>query len=397
MNRQVPLAELNLRLERFRVQMDEVHPDWEMALVFRKVNLYYFTGTMCEGMLLIPRTDQAVFWVRRSIERAMDDSLFPNLRPMDSFRDAAASAGKLPDTVYLETEVVPLAFFQRLQKHFPFAKVQSLDAEIAAVRAIKSPWELALTRQAGQIHRAVLEDQVPGMLREGMSEVDLGVELFGALIAAGHQGVARFGMFDTEILLGHVSFGVNSLYPTSFNGAGGNVGVCPAVPLMGSRERKLHKGDLVYIDIGCGVDGYHTDKTMTYMFGADAPSEARIAHDRCVALQNLIAEQLRPGAIPAKLYKSVMERLDAEFQRNFMGYQTRRVKFLGHGVGLLVDEWPVIAEGFDAPLQEGMVLAVEPKKGVPGVGMVGIENTFEVTAQGGRNLTGDHPGLMAAG
>jgi len=67
---------------------------------------------------------------------------------------------------------------------------------------------------------------------------------------------------------------------------------------------------------------------------------------------------------------------------------------LGHGIGLVVDEWPVIAEGFDEPLEQNMALAIEPKKGMPGVGMVGIENTFLVTTQGGRGLTGESPGLI---
>ena len=80
-----------------------------------------------------------------------------------------------------------------------------------------------------------------------------------------------------------------------------------------------------------------------------------------------------------------------------MGFGQRRVKFLGHGIGLVVDELPVIAEGFDEPLQERMTLAVEPKKGIDEVGMVGIENTFVVTPQGGRCLTGDSRGLIPVG
>jgi Xaa-Pro aminopeptidase len=80
--------------------------------------------------------------------------------------------------------------------------------------------------------------------------------------------------------------------------------------------------------------------------------------------------------------------------KNFMGFGSRRANFLGHGVGLQIDEPPVLAEGFDEPLAEGMALALEPKKGVPGVGMVGTENTYVVTAQGGRSLTGKNPGLI---
>jgi Xaa-Pro aminopeptidase len=62
-------------------------------------------------------------------------------------------------------------------------------------------------------------------------------------------------------------------------------------------------------------------------------------------------------------------------------------------VGLQIDEMPVLAEGFNEPLAAGMVLALEPKKGIPDVGMVGIEDSFVVTPQGGRSLTGTHPGL----
>ncbi len=397
MKTQVPLTELLNRLKAFRTIMESTCPDWEIAVIFSKINLYYFTGTMQDGMLLIPRHDEAAFWVRRSYERAGDESLFPTIKPMQSFRDAKEAVGSIPPTVYLETEVVPLALYQRFNKHFPFAQVRPMDRQMAFVRAVKSPYELALMEQAGRIHQRILEDQVPQMLREGISEAELASELYPLMIRAGHHGVSRFGMFDTEIALGHISFGESALYPTYFNGAGGNYGLCPAVPLLGSRERKLAKGDLVYIDIGCGVDGYHTDKTMTYMFGRPLPDEVIAIHQQCCALQQDLASQLKPGAIPSQIYQSTRQQLSADFLRNFMGYGPRQVKFLGHGIGLVVDELPVIAEGFDDPLQEGMALALEPKKGIENIGMVGIENTFLVTPQGGRNLTGDSPGLIPVG
>ena len=391
---QVPLAELESRISRFRSRMTTTNPEWEIAAVFSKVNLYYFTGTMPDGLLLIPRAGDAVLWVRRSFERAVDESLFPRIRPMESYRDAAASVAALPAAVYLELENVPLGLYKRFQKHFPFQDVRSADGPLASVRARKSPYELARMEQAGEIHRRVLEERVPAVLREGMSEADLGVELFSILIGEGHHGVARFGMFDTEIVLGHIAFGESSIYPTYFNGPGGNYGLCPAVPLLGSRERKLKKGDLVFIDIGCGVEGYHTDKTMTYAFGHEPAAGVAAAQSRCVAIQDQLASQLRPGAIPSELYSGIMQSLDADFQRNFMGFGQRRAKFLGHGIGLVVDELPVIAEGFDEPLEEGMAFAIEPKKGIPEVGMVGIENTFLVSPQGGRCITGHSRGLM---
>lgn len=394
MMKKVPLTELENRMKRFRTQMDKSNPQWEIAVIFSKINLYYFTGTMQDGMLIIPKNGDATFWVRRSYERALNESLFGKIKSMNSFRDAAGSISKLPDAVYLETEIVPLALYQRFQKHFPFKNVKPVDINIAAVRAVKSKYELELMRKSGKIHQHVLEDIVPEMLKEGMSEADLAAELFQVMIEEGHHGITRFGMFDTEIVLGHIGFGESSIYPSYFDGASGNYGLSPAVPVFGSRKRKLKKGDLVYMDIGCGVEGYNTDKTMTYMFGRSLPQYAIDAHNKCVDVQNEIAVMLKPGAIPSEIYKTIMNNLDKDFLENFMGFGNRRVKFLGHGIGLLIDELPVIAERFDEPLQEGMVFAVEPKKGIKNIGMVGIENTFIVTPRGGECITGNNPGLI---
>jgi Xaa-Pro aminopeptidase len=378
----------------FRERMDISNPDWEIAVIFSKINLYYFTGTMQDGMLIIPKNKEATLWVRRSYERALDESLFPRIEPMSSFRDAAKGINRLPDTVYLETEVVPLAFYQRFQKHFPFKNVRSVDAQIHAVRAVKSEYELMLTREAGKIDRHLMEDIVPEKLREGMSEVDLATELFSAVVEEGHDGVSRFRMFEVEMVLGNVCFGESSIYPTYFDGPGGSYGMSPAVPLFGSRDRKLRKGDLVFIDAGCGVQGYNTDKTTTYMFGSSLPQYAIDIHNTCVDIQNEAAKMLKPGAIPSEIYNNIISNLDEEFLQNFMGFGKRKAKFIGHSVGLQFDETPVIAEGFDEPVQEGMVFALEPKKGIENIGMVGIENTFIVTPKGGECITGDNPGLI---
>lgn len=389
-----PISEMENRMKRFKTLMSTSNPEWDMVVIFSNINLFYFTGTMQDGMLIIPKEGDPTFWVRRSYERAMDESFFPDIRPMNSFRDAARDINKLPDTIYLETEVIPLALYQRFHKHFPFKKFKPADSYIAAVRAVKSEYELSIMRKSGRIHQRVLEDIAPEMLHEGMSEAKLAAELFSVLVEEGHHGLTRFGMFDTEIVVGHVGFGESSLYPTYFDGASGNYGLSPAAPVLGSRDRKLKKGDLVFIDVGCGVDGYNTDKTMTYMFAQPLPSHVIDAHKKCVEIQNEIAGLLKPGAIPSRIYRQIMDNLDEKFLENFMGFEKRKVRFLGHGIGLLIDELPVIAERFDEPLQEGMVFALEPKIGIKNIGMVGIENTFIVTSRGGECITGKNPGLI---
>ena len=394
MDARVPAGELDDRMHRFISRMDADNPGWECAAIIGRINLYYFTGTMPDGMLLIPRDGEGVLWVRRSHDRALEESSFPRIEPMKSYRDAARGLRTGTDTVYLETELVPLALFSRLQKHFPFSRFRPLDLQVAWVRAVKSAYELARMEQAGKIHERVLEECVPQILTEGMSEAGFGSAVYSVMVREGHQGIVRFGGMGIEIEVGQIGFGESSLYPTSFDGPGGCRGLGPAAPVLGSRERKLAKGDLVFIDNACGVEGYQTDKTMTYMFGEPVPDEAIAIHQQCVDLQHEMAALLKPGMVPSEIYSTIMDQLSAGLKDNFMGFGRRKAQFLGHGTGLQVDEPPVIARGFDEPLTEGMTIALEPKYGVRGVGMVGIENTFLVTPGGGRSITGRSPGLI---
>jgi Xaa-Pro dipeptidase len=390
----VPISELNSRIVRFREQMDRSNPGWEITAIFSRINQYYFTGTMQDGVLFIPRYDEAVFWVRRSYERAAEESEFPNIKPMSTYRDPASVMKNLPGTVYLEKEIIPVAVLERFRRSFPFAAIESADAQILRVRSLKSEFELSLMRQSGKIHQRVMEELVPGMLHEGMSELEFFCDLFTAFIEEGHQGIVRWGMYGAESILGHATFGVSSLYPTSMNSPSGNYGMSPAVPMNGSPDRRLRKGDLVYIDTGCGVGGYHTDKTMTYMYGRSIPAAAIEAHQQCVEIMNKVASMLRPGAIPTLIYNEIISSLSPAFLQNFMGFGKGTVKFIGHGIGLTIDEPPVLANGFNEPIEEGMVFAVEPKKGIPDIGLVGIENTYIVTSRGGESITGDNPGLI---
>ena len=392
MSHQVPAQELRARMARFRQAMDAGQPEWELAAVFGRINLYYLTGTVQDSVLVVPRDGEAVLWVRRSYERACAESAFPDIRRMDSYRTAAATGTRVASTLHIEAEVVPWGVLERFRKHFPAREIRGLDAQLARLRSVKSAYELGLMEASGRIHRRVLEDDVPGMLAEGMSEAALATAVYSRMVELGHQGIVRFSAFNVEVEVGQIAFGEGSIRPSPFNGPAGCDGYCPAAPVLGSPDRRLSAGAPVFVDVGCGVDGYQTDKTMLYMFRGEIPDEVVGVHHECVRIQELVASLLRPGAIPSEIYKSVVGGLDARFQENFMGFGSHRAGFLGHGIGLAIDETPVIAPGFDEPLEEGMVFAVEPKKGIAGFGMVGTENTYVVTPAGGRSLTGEATG-----
>lgn len=380
--------ELDLRLEKFIKLMNTEHPDWDTAVIISKVNQYYFMGTMQDAFLLIDKNGGRRYHVRRSEDRALDESPLPeSVFKMNSYRDAAAMGNELGST-YLELEFVPYAMVNRLQKYFRMKKIGSLDRTLNKTRSIKTPYELFWIETSGRQHKKLLVDVVPTLLREGMSEPEFLGEIKSAMMGLGYQGWSRFQMFQTEGDIGQIGFGANSIYPTSFDGPGGARGNSAAVPLSGNYDSRLKKGDLVFVDVGFGMRGYHTDKTQVFMFGAEPSEEMKAAHEMCLDIQKRTVDLLKPGAVPSEIYSEIVSPLTDEEKLHFMGYGEHAVKFLGHGVGLYIDEYPVIAGGFDEPLAENMVIALEPKKGIEGVGMLGVEETYLIEKDGARVLTG---------
>lgn len=385
--RPVPASELEARLERFRRAMDAAHPGWEMAAVNHKVAMYYFTGTIQEGVLLI-RPQDAVFWVRRSFERACNESHFSDIRPMHSFREAAAFYGSAPKVMYVETKKATLDWERMLHKYFAFEELGSFDSVLQDLRMVKSEYELKQMEQSGAIHETVLDIVAPKLIHGGISEAQLAIALYSEMVQRGSHGTARFNQALGEEAVGIASFGKSGLVRTGFDGPGGTDGTCIAVQSIGNAFRKLQPGRLVYLDIPCGFDGYHTDKTVVYYYGdlaKDKQSKHLIeAQQRCLELEQEVVRLMVPGEPIENLYLRTMDKFDNIYGDAFMNGG----KFLGHSIGLVMDEAPAIAKGFKQPLQPGMTFAVEPKIALPGLGMVGTENTYVVTENGARSLTG---------
>ena len=385
--RPVPASELEARLERFRRAMDAAHPGWEMAAVNHKVAMYYFTGTIQEGVLLI-RPQDAVFWVRRSFERACNESHFSDIRPMHSFREAAAFYGSAPKVMYVETKKATLDWERMLHKYFAFEELGSFDSVLQDLRMVKSEYELKQMEQSGAIHETVLDIVAPKLIHGGISEAQLAIALYSEMVQRGSHGTARFNQALGEEAVGIASFGKSGLVRTGFDGPGGTDGTCIAVQSIGNAFRKLQPGRLVYLDIPCGFDGYHTDKTVVYYYGDLAKDEQSKhiieAQQRCLELEQEVVRLMVPGEPIENLYLRTMDKFDNIYGDAFMNGG----KFLGHSIGLVMDEAPAIAKGFKQLLQPGMTFAVEPKIALPGLGMVGTENTYVVTEKGARSLTG---------
>lgn len=383
----VPRQELEARLAALRARLTAADPGWQLALVNSKVNMYYLAGTMQDGVLTIT-PNEAILWVRRQYDRAVRESEFADIRPMRSYRTLGEHFGEAPAAAYVEAKTATLEWLGMVRKYLPFGEWKPLVPHLNALRAHKSAYEVDCMREAGKLHEEAVERVMPTLLREGMSEAELCGAVYLELLARGSMGICRYNQPVGEDVGGFCGFGENTCDALAFDGPDGCAGTCIAVQSIGSPARKLKKGDLVLMDMPAGLLGYHTDKSVVYYYGslADDPNAALIreAYDLCASIERWAAAELKPGAIPEEIYQQAAAMVPDKFQKGFMGGG----KFLGHSIGLTMDEAPVLAKSFREPLETGMLFAVEPKIMLDGIGLVGTENTYLVTEAGGESLTG---------
>ncbi len=386
----IPIDELEKRIDRFAELLRQ--EGLGACMISGITNLYYFTGTTQQGLLFLYADGSHCFLARKSYERASEESPLNRILPFRSFREVESLLKEqqtgVPDQIGFEGDIVPVQMFKRYQKMLPHADWRDASLLLRKTRMTKTPREREWIREAGRQVEAVM-GYLKGWVRPGMTELEIAAEVEYIARKSGHQGIIRMRTFNAELFYGVVSAGDSANQPTNFDGPSGSSGLYPSA-VHPAGMRKVDPGMSLVVDFMGAHMGYLCDTTRMFFMGQ--PSESVVdAHQACLKIQGFIAERLVPGTVPARLYDDVQD-LSRELgiASDFMGYGSNQVKFVAHGVGLEVDEWPVIAPGFEEPLADGMVLAVEPKVYLSGIGGVGIENTFVVTPNGGQR-TVDFP------
>ena len=376
----VPRDELERRWARVRRFMES-----DSLIVLQNADLFYLTGTVQAGVLWFPREGEPLLAVRKSYERAKLESALRNIVRLKSYSELPSLVPNPGDTVGFELDVVPVAIYQQISKYFQKSRIVDGSMAVRNARSVKTEYEIGCIRQAAhQLDKMFLD--IPSQLYEGLAEFELAARIEYVMRMAGHQGMIRVRRFNMEMHYGAVSFGETASYPHAFDGPVGMRGLYPAVPAMGSRK-VLKRGEPVMIDVCGGYAGYIADGSRTYSLGP-VSQQMRDTHQFILELNGWIEEQLRPGNIPSEIYSQILDRVaKTSFAEHFMGAGANQVRFVAHSVGLELDEIPVIAPKFDGPLEAGVVLAVEPKVFYPGLGGVGTENTYVITANGCERLT----------
>jgi len=382
-----PREELDQRIRQFQTYLRQQHIGG--ALILQNSDLFYFSGTIQQAHLYIPAEGSPLLMVRKSLVRARGESGLAAVVPLRSPREIPdlldAHRLSVPERLGVEMDVIPAALYMNYQHLFVGSELVDISAGIRQIRAVKSPYEQGIMRQAG-----ALADEVAaaarGLIREGMTEIDLAGQVEAEARRRGHQGVVRMRMWGGELFYGHLLAGPSAAEPSYLASPTGGRGASAAVA-QGAGFTTLKPHQPILLDYVFAWQGYIADHTRIFSLG-ELPDDLLAAHQAMLELQDAIKDRARSGVIAGALYDfAVQWARDKGFTDWFMGADDQRIRFIGHGVGLELDEYPFLARGQDMPLQKGMVIALEPKLIIPDKGVVGIENTHIVTDDGLEQIT----------
>jgi Xaa-Pro dipeptidase len=388
----IPASELNIRIE--KLQRELAGRELDGALIVENTDLYYFSGSVPNGFLYIPSDGKPLLLVRKDINRSRQESPLEQVIPLDSMRNLLAKLadfGYQPQRLGMELDVLPVKDYRRYQKMFGNnTLIEDISDIIKKLRSVKSDYEIDLTRKSAVIHQDVFA-KVPGLIREGMTDFELSARIECELRLAGHLGATRFRGFNLELFLGQVLAGEAAAAPSCYDTPLAGKGLIPLFP-QGPSNTVITPNQAISVDFMGNYTGYMVDQTRLYCIGK-LPDQLEKALNVALEVQQMVEEEAKPGANTAQIYeKSLQIVARAGLAEHFMGYG-QPVSFIGHGVGLEVNELPVIAKGIEIPLEVGHIFAVEPKFVYPGLGVAGTENTYLVTETGVEKLTTTPDGI----
>lgn len=358
------------------------------ALILLNSDMFYFAGTVQNAFLYVPVQGESVLMVKRSLQRGKNESPLTNIVAIRSPKEIPtilASFGYIKlDKIGMELDVLPFNLYEMYQKIFSGAELSDISPAVKEVRVIKSSYEIGLLRKALKVSDEAFQT-VPEFLREGMPEIELAALFEAELRKRGFAGCCKLRAFNQEFFYGDVCSGESGFFPSFFDGPIGGPGVCVSHP-NGAGWKKVKRNEPVLIDYTSIIQGYTGDQTRMFCIGELSPKMEQ-AFDAALRIEAEVLKIMKPGTPAEEPYLLALKLAEElGYQDYFMGYKKDRVKFLGHGIGLELDEWPIFAKGFKGQLLPGMTFALEPKFIFPD-GAIGIENSFVMTETGPESLS----------
>jgi len=383
----VPATELNNRIALLQERLSR--NDIDAALILQSSDLYYFSGTTQQGHLYVPVDAPPILMVRKSIDRANAESNLDTILPLSGLSQLRTilkdNGCKTPQTLGMELDVLPVNLYHKYRDLFDESRIVDASHDIRMIRSVKSRFEIDRITQAAAFSDRVAS-YVKEELHEGITEVELAGKLEARARKLGHQGMVRMRLWGSEMFYGHLMSGETAAVPSSLASPTGGAAMSAAFS-QGPGFKKIQRHEPILFDYVFAYKGYLSDHTRIFSIGS-LPDGMFNAHRTMLDLQAMLKKKMLPGTPAGDIYDMAMAFVDQSgYGDFFMGAEKQRIRFIGHGVGLELDEYPFLAKGQQTRLQENMVIALEPKLVFPGKGVVGVENTHVVAPDGLKQLT----------
>jgi len=329
----------------------------DAILIFGLPNMRFLSGfTGTDGVFLVKENESVFLTDPRYISQAQKqvsaDSIKCYKNKLKAVADELVSKGC--KRVGLDAEVVSVALFEELKALVDDSLEWCLlSTQLQPLRGVKTKDELVSLQAAANLNFQAFETILP-MIRPGVTELQIAIELEFALKRLGGEAKA----FDFIVASG----------------------VRGALPHGVASKKKLQSGELVTIDFGTRVAGYHSDETVTLAMG-EVDRKLRQIFDIVLEAHDSALDAIQPGLKISELDAVAREFISCQGYGQYFGHG------LGHGVGLEIHEYPAVSSRSDQSLVAGMVITIEPGIYIEGTGGVRIEDTVVVTEDGFQKLT----------
>lgn len=360
-------------------------------------DVFYLSGVVQQAQIYVPVAGDPVLMVRKHLGRArmvsrLPESAVVGVRSLRELPALIETAGGRPRAIGFEFDTLPVAVFQAYSKALAGLNAELVDGSmlLRQVRAIKSNYEVEQIKRAAMVADVGFKAAADN-LHEGVTEVELAALVEAATRMAGHSGTVRIRAYGQEMHMGHLLAGDAGALASFMNSPTGGYGPGPWAP-YGAGKRPIRRGEPVLLDYSGEWGGYIADQTRMLSLGP-LSSFWQDTYAAMLDVESYLAREVRPGMTSGEVYDMALARATTlGYGDNFMGPPEevspgQKVPFVGHAVGLELDEWPPLQKGTEAVLEAGMTLAVEPKLIYEGRGAIGIEDTYLLTQSGLRSLT----------
>lgn len=375
-------AEISGRI--IKIQNEMASLGAEAMLVASNANLIYSSGRLFRGYVFIPSSGHAIYFVMRPTVFDKEEDVVYIRKPEQIPEHLDRLGIRMPDTVALERDTLFYSEEIRLEKVFGNATVVNASQALRNARMVKTPFELKLMEIDGT-RQAEAYRHISGLYHSDMTDIELQIEIERVLRREGCLGYPRVAGRLMEISLGSLINGDNADVPGPYEFAMGGAGIDPSLP-GGADGSIMHPGTTVMVDMNGAFNEYQTDMTRVWRIG-EIPEIAFKAHECSRRILRTLEKEALPGIAASTLYDRALAIAEEEGLADFFMGHRQKAGFIGHGVGIELNEMPPIAPRISTPLAENMTIALEPKFVIPHIGAVGVENTYVVTAEGLRPLT----------